>query len=178
MTDLEKLRYPIGRYTLPDTISEDDIRSWISTIDAFPEKLEKLTNSLTNKQLNTCYRDQGWTVRQVIHHCYDSHHNSYTRFKWALTEHAPMIKAYDEAAWCALPDSKEAPIELSLVALKGLHAKWVYLLNALSAEELDSTFIHPENGFTYTLKQVISLYAWHCDHHFAHIDSLVKRMGW
>ena len=178
MSNIEHLKYPIGRYAQPETIDHDTVVAWIQAIEDFPEKLANLTSDLSNNQLDTRYRENGWTVRQVVHHCYDSHVNSYVRFKWALTEDVPLIKPYDEASWCELADSKLAPIEMSIAALKALHAKWVYLLKGLSENELNRTFIHPDYDQEYTLKEVISLYAWHCDHHFAHIYELRKRKGW
>ena len=178
MTELEHLKYPIGRYKRPVSINRKIIENWINTLDKFPVKLQKLVIQLSENQLDTPYRDEGWTIRQVVHHCYDSHHNSYTRFKWALTEENPVIKAYDEAKWCALTDSLTAPIKLSLDGLKSLHAKWVYVLENLSESDLNRTYVHPEDNITYPLKEVLALYAWHCDHHYAHIAKLMERKEW
>ncbi len=176
--DLEKLKYPIGKTKLPSSITNKDIEEWISVLERFPHELEFLTKELSENQLDTPYRKDGWTVRQVVHHCYDSHHNSYIRFKWALTEENPEIKAYFEERWAELHDTKFAPISLSLDALKALHAKWVYLLKGLSKEELLSKFTHPATKDVITLQENIGIYAWHCLHHFAHIEQLIIRENW
>jgi len=175
---LEHLKYPIGQVNIPKIISENDIRNWISDIEKFPKKLETLVQQLSEEQLNTPYRDGGWTVKQTIHHCGDSHVHSYIRFKWALTEEQPIIKAYYEDRWAELFDTKDAPITLSLQFIKALHAKWVYLLKGLSKEDLDKEFIHPESGANVSLKKNIGLYAWHCNHHYAHIENLLLRNDW
>ena len=175
---LEKLRFPIGQASIPEKIKQKDIKHWISILEAFPEKLEALTTKLNEAQLDTPYREEGWTVRQVVHHCYDSHHNSYTRFKWALTEDSPVIKVYFEERWAVLHDTKLAPISLSITALKALHAKWVYLLKGLSKTDFEKYFIHPVNNEKVSLKENIGIYAWHCQHHFAHIEQLLIRKNW
>ncbi len=175
---MEHLKYPIGQVNIPKIISENDIRNWISDIEKFPKKLETLVQQLSEEQLNTPYRDGGWTVKQTIHHCGDSHVHSYIRFKWALTEEQPIIKAYYEDRWAELFDTKDAPIALSLQFIKALHAKWVYLLKGLSKEDLDKEFIHPESGANVSLKKNIGLYAWHCNHHYAHIENLLLRNDW
>lgn len=175
---MEHLKYPIGQVNIPKIISENDIRNWISDIEKFPKKLETLVQQLSEEQLNTPYRDGGWTVKQTIHHCGDSHLHSYIRFKWALTEEQPIIKAYYEDRWAELFDTKDAPITLSLQFIKALHAKWVYLLKGLSKEDLDKEFIHPESGANVSLKKNIGLYAWHCNHHYAHIENLLLRNDW
>jgi radical SAM superfamily enzyme YgiQ (UPF0313 family) len=176
--DLETLKYPIGKVNLPKIISKLDIEKWISILETFPQNLEFLVRNLSDKQLDTPYREGGWTIRQVIHHCYDSHHNSYTRFKWTLTEDKPIIKVYYEDRWGELNDSKSAPIILSIDALKALHAKWVYFLKDTSINSLDKKFIHPEDNDEVSLKENIGIYAWHCNHHFAHIEQLMIREGW
>lgn len=175
---LEQLKYPIGIPNIPETISNDLINNWIETIEEFPKKLELLVLFLSDEQLNTCYRKEGWTIRQVIHHCADSHHNSYTRFKWTLTEDSPTIKAYHEDRWANLFDSKTAPTELSINSLKSLHAKWVYLLKGLSDKDLNKSFIHPDGDEKISLKKNIGIYAWHCNHHYAHIENLMIRKNW
>ena len=141
--EFEKLRFPIGQFQCPKKINQDHLNKWIDTLDKFPEKLNALVSSLTDDQLDTPYRPDGWTVRQVIHHLADSHHHSYIRFKWALTEDKPVIKYYYEQDWAELPDAKFAPIQLSLDHVKVVHAKLVYLLKSLSNEDLNRSFIHP-----------------------------------
>ena len=175
---IEQLKYPIGKVNIPKIITRKNLDEWIITIEEFPLQLEALVRNLSEEQLNTPYRKDGWTIRQVVHHCYDSHHNSYTRFKWSLTEDKPIIKAYFEERWAELFDTKFAPIALSLNALKTLHAKWVYLLEGLSESNLKAVFIHPENKEEVSLEENIGIYAWHCKHHFAHIEQLILRENW
>lgn len=174
---LHQLKYPIGQVNIPENISYQDIQNWISTIESFPEKLQLITQNLSEEQLNRPYRDGGWTVRQVVHHVFDSHCNSYIRFKWALTEDQPVIKAYFEDRW-AKGDDYKAPVSLSLDALSSLHAKWVHLLKGLSKQDLKRVFIHPETGTEVSLEANIGIYAWHCEHHYAHISNLLDRKGW
>lgn len=176
--DLEQLKYPIGKPEIPSTITQRDLEKWISDIERFPHELEYLVRELSDNQLDTPYREGGWTVRQVIHHSYDSHHNSYTRFKWTLTEDTPLIKAYFEERWAELDDSKSGPILLTIDALKALHAKWVFLLKGLSKSDLERVFIHPDGNEKVTLKENIGIYAWHCQHHYAHIEQLMIRKQW
>ena len=175
---LEKLKYPIGQPYIPSKINIENINEWILTLENFPEKLERLVKNLSEEQLDTCYRENGWTIRQVIHHCADSHTNSYIRFKWALTENEPVIKAYYEDKWAELFDSKKAPISLSINILKSLHVKWIYLLKGLTAKELQATFIHPNGNEIVKLNENIGIYAWHCNHHYAHIYNLLERKNW
>lgn len=175
---MQDLKYPIGPWKEPSSISNELVVSWIEIIENFPNRLEQLVTNLSESQLDTAYRVDGWTIRQVVHHCYDSHHNSYTRFKWTLTEDAPLIKAYYEDRWADLFDSKKAPIYLSLNGLKALHAKWVYLLRGLLSEDLERSFVHPETLEKNSLKATIGAYAWHCQHHYAHIDQLCIRKNW
>jgi hypothetical protein len=175
---LEQLKYPIGKAQIPSTISEENIQTWIQIIEAFPAKLEKLVATLTVQQLETPYRENGWTISQVVHHCADSHLHSYIRFKWTLTENKPVIKAYYEDLWAELFDGKNSSILLSINLLKALHAKWVYLLKGLTPTELQKEFIHPETKATISLAQNIGIYAWHCNHHYAHIYNLMKSKNW
>lgn len=175
---IEKLKYPIGKVTFPSSITNSQIKDWIDVIEKFPLKLETLVKNLSDTQLDTQYREDGWTIRQVIHHCADSHHNSYTRFKWALTEDKPIIKPYFQERWAELFDGKTGPIKLSINMLTALHAKWVYLLNRLSEEDLNKEFIHPEANNSISLKVNIGVYAWHCNHHYTHIYNLMKNNNW
>lgn len=175
---LEQLRYPIGKFEVPDTITKNNLEEWISVLEQLPQRLSDLVTPLSEEQLETPYRPGGWTVRQVVHHISDSHHNSYIRFKWALTENTPTIKAYDEKAWAELFDTRTAPILMSLYHLSAIHAKLVYLLKGLSEGDLKRSFIHPDANQETTLEENIARYAWHSNHHFAHIENLVKREGW
>jgi radical SAM superfamily enzyme YgiQ (UPF0313 family) len=176
--DLEKLKYPIGKPQIPSTITSKYVLDWITILEDFPNRLESLVENLSSTQLDTQYRPEGWTIRQVIHHVADSHHNSYTRFKWTLTENKPVIKTYYEDRWAELFDSKSAPIKLSLDSIKALHAKWTYFLKGLQMSDLEQIFIHPEGNEEVSLKENIGIYAWHSNHHYAHIEELMIREGW
>ncbi|WP_452224280.1 YfiT family bacillithiol transferase [Lacinutrix chionoecetis] len=175
--ELEKLKYPIGKFNCPAKITKDHINEWISILEHFPVHLEHLVSALDHNQLDTPYRPEGWTVRQLIHHISDSHHNSYTRFKWAMTEDNPIIKAYDENAWSQLHDYNE-PIENSLLHIRVIHAKLVYFAKGLSALDLKRTFIHPDGNEVVSLEENLGIYAWHSNHHFAHIERLMERQNW
>ena len=177
-SELEALKYPIGKFDCPQNINSGHIEGWISILEHFPNRLEQLVKNLNDEQLDAVYRPGGWTVRQVIHHVSDSHHHSYARFKWALTEDKPVIKAYYEDRWAELFDSRTAPIDMSIQHLKGIHLKLVYLLKGLSETDLNKVFIHPETQKEIFLKQNIGLYAWHSSHHYAHIEKLLKRNQW
>ncbi len=175
---MEQLRYPIGKFTCPEEITKQHITKWIEVLETLPKRLEIMVKDLSVAQLETLYRPDGWTIRQVIHHIADSHHHSYTRFKWALTENKPLIKAYEEKEWSDLFDARTAPIQLSLDYLKALHAKIVYLLKGLSSDELQKYYLHPKGNVEVTVAENIGKYAWHSNHHFAHIEGLLKREGW
>ena len=175
---LEFLRYPIGEFQFPDKITKDDIVNNIDVLEQFPNRLEALVKNLSEAQLDTPYRPEGWTVRQVVHHVSDSHHHSYTRFKWSLTENKPLIKAYYEDRWAELVDSKSAPITMSLQHLKAIHTKLVYLLKHMTPEDFEKGFIHPETNRLVKLKENLAVYAWHGNHHYAHIENLLKRKNW
>ena len=176
--ELEQLKYPIGQFECPNNISSQHIESWISILEHFPNRLENLVKDLKDVQLDTTYRPGGWTIRQVVHHLSDSHHHSYTRFKWALTEDKPIIKAYYEDRWAELIDSKVAPIKMSLNHLKAIHFKLVYILKKISKEDLQKCFVHPETNNEVQLNFNVGNYAWHSNHHYSHIENLLKRKGW
>jgi hypothetical protein len=163
-------RYPVGKFAWPETISRDELDAAIAEIAALPAQLRAAVKGLSAEQLDTPYREGGWTVRQVVHHVPDSHMNSYVRFKLALTENEPVIKPYDEAAWARLPDSK-APVEPSLLLLEALHDRWVTLMRAMSQEQWALRFTHPERG-SMPLDITAALYAWHSRHHLAHVTRL------
>jgi DinB superfamily len=168
MTELEALRYPVGRFartTAP--LDAAARRTHFETIEQFPAKLRALVSGRTDAQLDTPYRPGGWTVRQVVHHVPDSHMNAYMRMKWAATEDAPAIKTYAEEIWAELPEAKTGPVDMSLTLLDGLHRRWGLFLRALSDADLARVYVHPELGRV-TLDEGVSLYAWHCRHHFAH----------
>lgn len=171
------LRYPIGRFEYPGRSTEEQRREFISRIDSTPARLRASVEGLSAGQLDTAYRPGGWTVRQVVHHIPDSHVNSYCRFRLALTEENPSIKGYDQDRWSELSDSRSAPVDVSLDLLDSLHRRWVLLLRSLTPGDLARTFQHSELG-PVTLDRNLALYAWHGDHHIAHITSLRGRMGW
>lgn len=174
----EALRYPIGHFSNPEEITLEILETYISDISTFPESLQKEVENLTNEQLDTPYRDGGWTVRQVVNHCADSHMNSLTRFKLALTEENPTIKPYREDLWAELADSKNLPIEPAMLMLKGIHNRLTILLKGMTTEELKRTFKHPDQAKEFRLDETIGMYAWHCNHHLAHIKSLKSRRNW
>lgn len=174
----EDLRYPIGKARLPETVTQEHVEQWILALEEFPAQLEQLVAPLNDWQLDTPYREGGWTIRQVLHHLVDSHTNSYIRFKWALTEQEPVIKAYFEDRWAELADSREGPANLALDSLKALHAKWTYFLRTLDENQLQRCFIHPEGNKRVSLAENIGIYAWHGLHHYAHIERLLQRKGW
>ncbi|MCP2027912.1 hypothetical protein L1276_003080 [Flavobacterium sp. HSC-32F16] len=176
--DLEKLKYPIGKFNAPDEYSSEYISDKIKEIAALPEKIKNEAINLSDEQLDTPYRPDGWTMRQVIHHCAESHMNCYVRLKWALTENNPIIKPYDEKLWSDLPDSLTMPITPTLSLLEGLHFRLAYIMKNLSKNDLEKSFIHPENNSEYKIKQIIGMYAWHGNHHLAHIRNLKKQRNW
>jgi hypothetical protein len=170
-------RYPVGQFTWNGSNTPEERTRFIGDIAEAPQKMRSAVAGLTNAQLDTPYRDGGWTVRQVVHHVPDSHMNSYLRMKFALTEHEPTIKAYNESVWAELIDAKSAPIEPSLNLLDGLHHRWAILLRSLSEGDVKRKFHHPELGVV-TIDQYIALYSWHSRHHVAHITALRERRGW
>jgi hypothetical protein len=178
VSDLETLRYPVGKFSVPTSFSPAELKEWLNILEELPSKLQREVNGMTDEQLDTPYRDGGWTVRQVVHHLADSHVNSYCRMKLILTEDHPTIRPYLEAKWAELKEAKTAPVAISLDILFAIHKRMLLMLNNVSTEELDRTYFHPETQKTSTLKALIALYAWHSRHHLAHITQLKKRRGW
>jgi len=174
---LPDLRYPIGPFVYRGESTKAERRESLARIEAAPARLRAAVAGLSAAQLDTEYRPGGWTVRQVVHHLPDSHLNSYCRFRLALTEETPAVKGYDEARWADLPDARSGPVEVSLDLLESLHHRWVLLLRSLTPLDFARTFLHSELG-PVTLDRNLALYAWHGDHHVAHITSLRARMGW
>jgi uncharacterized damage-inducible protein DinB len=170
-------RYPIGRFDKNINVTKEMQSDFIKTIVEIPAQLRKEVEGLSKQQLDTPYREGGWTIRQVIHHIPDSHLNAYVRFKLALTEDNPQIKTYEEHLWAELPDTFNTPTEVSLQLLHSVHTRWVFLLNALSDKQFERTFQHPDWG-NITLSRTLALYAWHSKHHLAHITELKKKMSW
>lgn len=175
--NLEELKYPIGRFEPKEDYTSDDLQTYREIIRTFPTRLESAIAPLSPEQLGTAYRPGGWTLIQVVNHCADSHMHALIRVKFALTEDLPTIKPYLQDLWVTLPDGSLPP-ESALSILKGVHDKWWRLLSALSPEQWERQYIHPEKGKSLSLKEVSASYAWHCDHHLAHITRLKARMGW
>ena len=171
------LRYPIGKFTYEGLSTEEQKQKYINDIEQAPANLRAAVKGLSDQQLDTPYRPEGWTVRQVTHHVPDSHLNAYVRFKLALTEDAPTIKPYAEDLWAQLADTQTTPVEVSLTLLDSLHTRWVRLLRSLKVEDWRRTFRHPQLGEV-SLEKNLVLYAWHGRHHVAHITGLRERNGW
>ena len=175
---LEKLRYPIGKFEAPTTYTSELLEKAIQTIADFPEKLKKEVLHLSREQLETPYRPEGWTIRQVIHHFADSHMNCFIRLKWTMTENNPTIKFYYENLWALGIDNSTMSIEPTLQFLEGLHYRLVFVMKSLSETDLEMAYIHPEHNKEFQLREMICLYEWHCQHHMAHITELKKRENW
>lgn len=173
----DDLRYPLGKFKRPEVLTDAERAAAIDRITTMPAKFRAALRGLSDSQLDTPYRPDGWTVRQVVHHVPDSHLNALTRFKLALTEDVPTVKPYNEAAWARLADVQDTPIETSLMLLEALHDRWGRLLRSMSARDFDRQLNHPENGVM-NLHQLLAMYAWHGDHHTAHITGLRTRSGW
>jgi uncharacterized damage-inducible protein DinB len=175
MTDLETLKYPVGRFErLKAPLDRAARAAHIETIAVAPARFRSLVSGRSEAQLDTPYRPGGWTIRQVVHHVPDSHMNAYIRMKFAITEEAPAIKAYDEAQWAELPEAKTGPADMSLALLEALHRRWVAFLRALPDAQFGKAYVHPELGRV-TLDEALALYAWHGRHHAAHIESGMKK---
>jgi uncharacterized damage-inducible protein DinB len=176
-TSMSDARYPIGHFVPDESPTPATRDKHIQQLASLPAEMRQAVNGLKPEQLDTPYREGGWTVRQVVHHVPDSHMNAYIRFKLALTENVPTVKPYDEAAWAKLKDTELTPIETSLTMLEAVHARWVTLLKSLKAEDFDRKFNHPEAGVQ-SLDRSLALYGWHSRHHLAHITLLRERMKW
>jgi uncharacterized damage-inducible protein DinB len=170
-------QYPIGKFETPSAFDAAARTERIAGIESAPERLRTAVRDLTAERLDARYREGGWTVRQVVHHLADSHMNCYIRFKLAMTEDAPLIKAYAEELWAELPDAKVSPIEASLALLEALHRRWTLFLRELQPDDFGRTFRHPEYG-SVSLDIALAMYAWHGDHHIAQITHLRRRQGW
>ncbi len=171
---LERLRYPIGRFSAPLSVSSNEVNKWISDIEELPSLCRSILHDFTEEMLNDGYKPGGWTARQVIHHIPDSHMNAYIRFKLAMTEDNPVIRPYLEAKWAELHDCKYAAPEISLNLLEAIHKRWVLTLKNLNENDLKRTYFHPESKKEYSLGTALALYSWHGKHHLEHIR-IVKR---
>ncbi len=170
-------RYPIGKFTADDAVTREKRATWIGQIADAPRHVRAAVAGFTDAQLDTPYRDGGWTVRQLVHHLADSHINAYCRFRLALTEDTPMVKTYEEGDWAKLPDAMTAPVDLSLGLLDGLHTRWALLLRALTPAQFDRAVQHPQWG-AMPITWLLQMYAWHGRHHAAHITTLRQQRGW
>jgi hypothetical protein len=170
-------RYPVGKFETRSNLTPDDRRALIGIIAEAPQHMRDAVSGLNDHQLDTPYRDGGWTVRQVVHHVPDSHMNAFIRLKFALTENEPTIKPYDEAEWAKLADVRDTPIEVSLTLLESLHARWVMLWRSMSDADFARTLIHPDHGVR-NIDWLLQMYAWHSRHHVAHITSTRVRNSW
>jgi len=173
----DDLRYPIGRFEGVTPTTSELRGAALDAIAGLPARMRATVMDLTERQLDTAYRPGGWTVRQVVHHVADSHMNALIRAKLALTERDPVIKPYDENAWATLPDMR-LPVSVSLGLLDGIHARWAALYVAMTADQFNRSFVHPELGERMTLDWHLQLYAWHSRHHVAHITQLRRCEGW
>ena len=174
----EDLRYPVGKFEMPTEWNAADIAKSRHILGLLPVKLKSAVSGLSDTQLDTPYRDGGWTVRQTVHHVADSHMNAYCRFRLALTEDLPTIKPYLEAKWAELPDARTLPVAPSFEILDGVHARLLTLIDSMTPEQWQRGFVHPEHGRTMNLWQTAALYAWHSRHHVAHISNLRARNSW
>ena len=174
--DLYKLRFPIGEFQKPEVITDKLIEVWISAIEALPQSIISVTKNLTEEELNYKYRPNGWTIKQVVHHCADSHMNSIIRFKLALTEKTPTIRPYHEDRFAKLFDYNDS-VDSAISILSGVHKKLGIILNNLNKEDLKREFIHPEHGKHFTIEETIGTYAWHSNHHLAHINQAIQLRG-
>lgn len=177
-SQLEKLRYPIGRFTFNSAADEKEVKKWVRNIEKHPANLKKALKGLDEKKLNTPYRAGGWSVRQVVHHLADSHMNAFIRIKLALSENNPTIKPYPEAEWAEMDDAKKVPVKVSLTLLEALHHRWTVMNKKIKSADYGRTVFHPEKKREVTIKEFLELYSWHSMHHCAHITSLRKRMKW
>ncbi len=174
----DELRYPIGPFTYAGLQTDEQRRGCIERIAAAPPLVRRAVAGLTEAQLDTPYRAGGWTARQVVHHLPDSHLNAYTRFRLARTEPRPTLRPYLEHRWAELPDARTAPLEPSLARLEALHQRWLLLLRGLGPAQWEVRYLHPEHGREWTLDEALAMYAWHGEHHTAHITTLRARRGW
>lgn len=175
--DLEELKYPIGKYKAPNDINAELIAGWVATLEELPNSLRNVVESLSYEHLDWPYRPKGWTIKQVVHHMADSHMNSFIRFKLIMTEENPTIRPYHQDEWAKMPDASDPNVSTSLSILEGLHERLVILLKDLNADDWERTFVHPEYDTPLTLKWMIGLYAWHSNHHMAHISQAIEKEG-
>ena len=175
--NLEKLKYPIGKFSFEETIDELKINEWISDIEQLPKAIKDLVRNLSIEELNFPYRPDGWKIKQVVHHLADSHMNAFIRFKLTLTEDSPIIKPYEEAKWAELEDGTSDEIGDSLQLLKALHSKWAKLLKTMDEDDFKRVYVHPEHNKHFELIEALAMYSWHCNHHLEHIKQALEHQG-
>ena len=173
-SELEKLRFPNGKFKFPDSATKAEMEQWLNEIEMLPSQLKKALKGITENQLKLVYRPEGWNMKQLVNHLIDSHSNSVIRFKLALTEDIPTIRPYYEERWALLADTDLCPLDLSLELLDNLHQRWIILLRSMTEEEWGRKLFHPDSKREFSLKQFLALYAWHGKHHLAHIDLAKK----
>lgn len=176
-SNLQQLKFPIGEFEAPNPIEKSHLETWIHDIAYFPNRLSEAVNELDEDILAWRYRPKGWSIKQLVHHCADSHINAYVRFKLGLTEINPTIKPYFEDRWAELKDTYEADISVSLKILEGIHHRWAILLESMTTLDFESTFVHPEHGQQFTLAESTGMYAWHSNHHLAHVQRAIDSRG-
>lgn len=174
---MKENQYPIGKYQ-PQPFSEKQLEEWLIDIKFLPQHLEYAILNLDEKQLETPYREGGWTVQQLVHHVADSHMNAYIRFKLGLTEDNPTIKPYDENEWAKMQDTKKLPVNISITLLHAVHARWYTILEHMKHKDFERTVFHPEHQKQMSLWFLLGMYAWHCRHHTAHVTTLRENKGW
>ena len=172
----ETLKYPVGPFSPPTEINEELISEWKSNIAAFPSRIHDLVDSLNDEQLSWIYRPDGWSIRQVVHHCADSHMNAFIRFKLTLTEENPTIKPYRQGNWSTHPDY-QLPVQVSMKILEGVHTRWMHLMDSMTKNEYRRTYFHPEMNIDFRLDVALALYSWHSRHHSAHIEQAINHRG-
>lgn len=175
---IDEIRFPIGEFHYSDPVSDAELYEYINDMEKFTAILSKEIAGLTKEQLNTPYRDGGWTIQQLVHHIADSHMNGYIRAKLVVTEDTPAIKPYDQDRWSELEEVKISNINESIKILDALHKRWVTFLRTLTPEDFEKEYFHPEHGISISLRSSTASYGWHCRHHVAHITNLKKKMGW
>ena len=177
MNDLKALRFPVGEYVYPDKVDGIILSKWKEKINAFPNRVDALVRDLSDEELSWQYRPSGWSLQQLVHHCADSHMNAFIRFKITLTEDSPDIRPYFEDRWADMKETFDSPIGLSMEILKGVHGRWSILLDQMDDKDLERSYYHPEYKKPYTLEEALGSYAWHCDHHFAHMLNALNARG-
>ncbi|HSD15048.1 MAG TPA: putative metal-dependent hydrolase [Flavobacterium sp.] len=175
--DIEKLKFPIGRFTCPEEITREHLEIWKQTIREFPKQLKEKAETLSVTELNWKYRPDGWNIKQVIHHLADSHMNALIRLKLTLTEDTPVIRPYEEALWAQLTDSLQDDIHASLKIIEGIHERWLQILENLTQHDWNRMYYHPQHQRLFSVEEGLGNYHWHCKHHFAHIEQALSYKG-